>query len=85
MNTDDMPDRNCWPVARFPSHGIRQEFLEQVASWNRVEALPTIATDPMYDGVRVRYWSDDWGRWGIERLIDSYGGFVRGRAAAPAQ
>lgn len=67
-----------WPVARFPSHGIRQEFLEQVRLWNRVEGLPRIETASMSDGVGVRFWSADGRQRGILRLIDAFGGFVAG-------
>ena len=66
-----------WVIARFPSHGIRQQFLEQVENWNRVSVLPRIAARPHKDGTRIRLWSEDWGRPGLERLIDSYGGLVR--------
>jgi len=64
------------PIARFPSRGLRQEFLEQVRIWNKVEGLPTIETQPLSDGVRVRFWSGDSRQQNILRLIDSYGGWL---------
>lgn len=69
-----------WPVAVFPNVRTRTEFLEQVRLWNRVEGLPTIATEPLWDGRSVRFWSDDDRQHGIRRLIDSCGGWVPGNS-----
>ena len=73
---------DSWSVARFPSTGLRTEFLEHVRLWNRVEGLPKIETDPMPDGIRVRFWSDDDRHRNIWRLIDSFGGRDGGRVAS---
>jgi hypothetical protein len=70
---------DSWSVARFPSAALRTEFLEHVRLWNRVEGLPKIKTDPMPDGTRVRFWSDDDRHRNIWRLIDSFGGMNGGR------
>jgi hypothetical protein len=69
---------NPWREARFPSLPRRNAFLAEVRIWNRVEYLPRIETEPLPDGRRIRFRSDDERQTGIVRLIDSFGGWVPG-------
>jgi hypothetical protein len=75
-NADDAPRVDGWPVARFPSRRLREEFMDEVKLWNRSEGLPTILTEKLGDGMSLRYWSDDGRRSIIERLIETYGGYA---------
>ena len=43
------------PLAKFPSHNLRNKFLEQVRLWNSLEDLPSIDTELLKDGVCVRF------------------------------
>jgi hypothetical protein len=54
--------------------GLRQDFLEHVRLWNRVEGLPTIETELMPDGVRLALSSADDRSRNVWRLVDSFGG-----------
>jgi hypothetical protein len=75
-----------WPVARFPSRRLREEFLGEVKLWNKSEGLPTILTQTLRDGTSLRYWSHDGRRSIIVRLIETYGGSVsRPRAKRTAR
>lgn len=69
----------------FPSTDQRQEFLEQVRLWSKVEGLPRIDTLPLRDGVGVRFFSAGPWQRRILRLIDAFGAFVplRTRRAVP--
>ena len=65
-----------WPVARFPSHGVRETFLQQLRLWNLIEDLPRVDAEPLQDGRRIRFWSTEDQRTGLLLLIDSFGGRV---------
>jgi hypothetical protein len=64
-----------WAHARFPSRSLREEFLDEVRAWNRVEGLPTIRVEPAACGFELRFASAD--EPGARRLIDCYGGYVK--------
>jgi hypothetical protein len=55
---------------------LRQEFLEQVRLWNRIDELPTIEVESLPDGCGVKFWCNDLRQRGLWLLIDSYGGEV---------
>lgn len=61
-------------VATFPSNGVRQQFLDRVSLWSKVEGLPKIEAEPLHDGYRVRLWSADAGQGGLGRLVHACGG-----------
>ena len=56
------------PVARFPTHGLRNKFLEQIHLWNSLEDLPCIETELLTDGVCVRFRCADGSDRGIRLL-----------------
>ena len=66
----------AWLVARFPSRGWREEFLDSLKTWNRVEGLPRIETEPLPDGRRLRFRSADSRQEAVRRLVDSFGGWI---------
>ena len=72
--------------ARFPTRRVREEFLEQIRLWNRVEALPSVEAEALADGLRVRLSAARYAQLGLRRLIEAYGGWcpVNARAAATA-
>jgi hypothetical protein len=67
---------DAWLVARFPSIGWRQEFLDRLNAWNRVEGFPRIETQPLPDGRRLRLRSAERGRETARRLVHSLGGWI---------
>jgi hypothetical protein len=68
----------AWLVARFPSRGLRQEFLDRVKLLNGFEDLTPIETKPLADGTRLRFWSADERHRNLWRLVDSFGGRFAG-------
>jgi hypothetical protein len=66
-----------WLVARFPSQGWRQEFLDRLNAWSRVEGFPRIETEALPDGRRLRLRSADRGQETARRLVHSLGGWIR--------
>jgi hypothetical protein len=69
-----------WVVARFPNRAMRDEFLAQVRLWNSLEDIPKMGTELLYDGFGVRLHGE--GTWSrhLDRLVDSFGGRIEGRA-----
>ena len=67
---------DAWLVARFPSLGWRQEFLDRLSAWKRVEGFPRIETQPLPDGRRLRLRSAERGGDAARRLVHSLGGWI---------
>lgn len=53
---------------------MREEFLDQVRLWNRIEDLPRIEAQPAPGGTALRYSCADYRREGLRKLVGSYGG-----------
>jgi len=77
MDVPFIGDLDRWPVIRFPSAGTRERFLDMIRACNRIEDLPRVDAEPLYDGVCVRLWlwRDDQRFPGVLRLAHSYGGW----------
>ncbi len=83
MRTTTRPIGESWPVVRFPSFGQRQEFLDLVRLWNRLEDLEGIEAEALGNGVGVRVrWPGQSDR-GLLRLIAAFGGRLGPAVAAP--
>jgi len=67
----------AWLVARFPSQGWRQEFLDRLTAWNRVEGFPRIEAEALPDGRRLRLRTAERGRQTARRLVHALGGWMR--------
>ena len=76
-------DRVDWPIARFPGSHRRDEFLEEVRTWNKSEGLPTILAQPLAGGFRVRFWTQDSRQNLVRRLVEVHGGSVVSLPPAP--
>jgi len=75
---------DAWLVARFPSLGWRQEFLDRLSAWKRVEGFPKIETETFPDGKRLRLRSAERGRETARRLVHSLGGRIVRPRQGPA-
>ena len=67
---------SAWSVARFPSAGSRQDFLDRLRLLSRIEGLPKIEAEPLPDGTRVRLSNAGGPVERIHRLVDCFGGWV---------
>lgn len=83
MQTMTRPVSERWPVVRFPSISQRQEFLDLVRLWNRLEDLEGIEAEPLGNGVGVRVRWPSQGDRGLLRLIAALGGSLGPAVAAP--
>jgi len=83
MSIQPAYDRVDWPIARFPSSHRRDEFLDEVRIWNKSEGLPTILAQPLADGFRVRFWTQDRRQQLVRRLVEVHGGSVVSVPPAP--
>ena len=63
-----------WNRARFPASGLREECLEQIRLWNRLEDLPRILTRDTGHYAELDYLCNDYRRYGLEKMVASYGG-----------
>ena len=69
-----MEIKTNWSRARFPSSGLREEFLEQIRLWNRIEDLPPIQSRATGHYAELDFACADYRRMGLRKLVESYGG-----------
>jgi hypothetical protein len=69
---------DAWSLAKFPSRGQLQRFVDEVRIWNRVEGLPPILFEVLPDGTRLRFRSEGGHSAGVHRYIDSFGAWIQG-------
>ena len=67
-----------WRLVQFPTTSQLEEFLDQVALWNRVEGLPAIEVGRLPNDARLRLRSAAHRPENILRLIEAFGGSVLG-------
>lgn len=68
---------DAWGLATFPNRGQLCKFVEELRIWNGVEGLPQIHFEVLADGLRMRFWSEESRRQGVQRYIDSFGAWVQ--------
>ena len=78
------PSDAMWTDARFPSAGMREEFLDQVRLWNRIDDLPKIQARSAANGRDLTYWCADYRSVGLRKLVDACGGTIVHRAGSAA-
>lgn len=77
METANQASAGSWHVVQFPTTSQLEEFLDQVALWNRVEGLPTLSVARLPNGAQLRVELTSRSTENILRLIEAFGGVHR--------
>lgn len=76
-----MPQPSDPTEVSFPAASMREEFIDQIELWNRIEDLPKIEVYVSADGRTLSYRCADYRRAGLRKLARAYGGRVYLEAA----
>lgn len=68
-----------WSRARFSAASFREEFLEQIRLWNRIEDLPRILARDTGHYAELEFSCADYRKGGLRKLVESYGGKLLGQ------